>query len=76
MGTWSAAAVKAFNRGSQARINGEPLSANPYTGNARQNERAAWVDGWWDCEWFWSAEVCGRWEFTPLPALREGAFCG
>jgi ribosome modulation factor len=41
----------AFNQGSQARIDGKPLSDNPYQERGRL--RNYWEQGWHDVDWHW-----------------------
>ena len=56
----------AFNEGSGARIEGRPLSHNPYV---NLYGRACWNQGWRDVDENWGSEVRGRWPFQPLPAV-------
>ena len=59
----------AFNLGSDSRINGEPLSANPYTGGGSP-EGSAWHRGWRDADLYWGSEVARR-TFRPLPEVKQ-----
>ena len=53
---WAQQLVTIYNRGIEARTNGEPRGANPYKeghrnqngcgGNLQQQRRQAWYDGW------------------------------
>lgn len=47
----SAEAV-AYNRGSDARLAGRPIHANPYGSATQQGLRAAWRSGWNDVQEF------------------------
>lgn len=42
--------ARAFNRGSDARIKGHSLDANPYDGTLDYDEHACWRKGWKDVD--------------------------
>lgn len=55
-----------FNQGSDARLKGLPLSANPYPWSERLRWRF-WMRGWRHVHAFWG---CGAlWPVKPLPDL-------
>lgn len=60
---------RAFNQGSDARINGEPQTTNPYTGGGSP-EGSAWHRGWRDADLYWGSEVTRR-TFRPLPEVKQ-----
>jgi ribosome modulation factor len=56
----------AFNRGSDARLAGLPLSMCDYSGSTEQSEVLAWKDGWRNVDSYWGTGVNGRWYVEPL----------
>lgn len=63
---------RAFSLGSDARIAGQPMTANPYP-VAEKAIRKAWQEGWWDVHHFWNAWA--QWQKYPtreLPASGTG----
>lgn len=57
--------ARAFNRGADSRLNGEPLSSNPYTG--RDGElHAQWRKGWKHANLQWGIDAK---ECAPLPQM-------
>ena len=60
----------AFNAGSDARLDGWPLSANPYAASAGGNSpRAGWRDGWHNVQYTWG--IGARWPHRSLPAVSS-----
>lgn len=55
----------AFNKGSQARIDGVPVWENPYEDLVLAGW---WEKGWWDANDHWGEQA--KWSVTPLPRLR------
>ncbi len=60
-------AAVAFNRGCQSRLNGEPLSANPYNSSAAGTAHHAWMQGWMDMHRHWGIDA--RHEYRRLPKV-------
>ena len=60
----------AFNRGCDARLQGLPMSANPYP---RVHKMACqfWRQGWWHVDWYWGAAA--KWPVKELPLVLESA---
>ncbi len=57
----------AFNSGSDARLAGRPLSANPYGRGAEDNEHKGWAAGWASVDEGWASHpIRGRWTVRPL----------
>lgn len=61
-------AARAFNLGSDARINGLSLCDNPYPSNGLLTKY--WEQGWQDVEQNWGKWA--RWPVTPIPTVSEG----
>lgn len=62
--------ARAFGQGSNARIAGRPLTANPHAWS-EMAARKAWSEGWLHCEAMWgiAAVRCVR----PLPPVKMEA---
>jgi len=58
--------ARAFNEGSDARINGVCISENPYEGK----QATSWVEGWSDVHNHWGTWVKRRCQPTPRPYVR------
>lgn len=54
--------ARAFNEGSDARLAGEPVTANPYT-KREDTAYFAWRAGWRDVDHYWPRPLPSR----PLP---------
>ncbi len=62
-------AAVAFNRGCQSRLDGEPLSANPYNSSEAGTAHAAWTQGWIHTHRYFGVDA--RHEYRPLPEVGE-----
>ena len=60
------AGAAAFGRGSDARIQGEPLENNPYP-SCDCNDRKSWSRGWLHADQFYGVDA--RWPHRVLPAV-------
>ncbi len=58
--------ARAFNRGSDARLRGEPAHANPYPEG--EPPHLLWRQGWQDVDLYWGADA--RWPVTPLAPVE------
>lgn len=62
--------ARAFNRGSDARLRGEPMTANPYPSTTAISEHAYWRMGWQSVDQEWgSRSRPGRYWIRPLPLV-------
>jgi ribosome modulation factor len=61
--------AKAFGQGSDARLAGLTLDANPYRYCYNRLIRA-WRSGWYDVEDCWGYLVRGRWPIRQLPEVK------
>jgi hypothetical protein len=61
---------RAFNLGSDARIDGVPLNSNPYPSDSVTNH-IAWRMGWLDVSENWGK--LARWPIRSLPAISAVA---
>jgi ribosome modulation factor len=60
--------AEAFNAGSDARIAGRPLDANPYEQRgAAVHAFSSWRHGWVHADDEWASDA--RWETSPLPPV-------
>jgi hypothetical protein len=60
-------AARAFNRGSDARLAGRSIGANPYRGDGFYAD--SWRRGWQDVDRYWGSWVERRWPVRPLPVV-------
>ncbi len=59
--------ARAFGAGSDARLAGRPLSANPYGRGQEDNEHKGWQAGWVSVDSSWASHpIRGRWTVRPL----------
>ncbi len=59
--------ARAFSAGSDARLAGRPLSANPYGRGSEDNEHKGWAAGWTDVDKAYGQHpIRGRWAVRPL----------
>lgn len=66
--------AKAFNAGSDARLAGLPLTANPHEPvPGKQCEHHSWMQGWQDVHRHYSKLVASRWKFRKLPSVKVTA---
>ena len=63
----------AFNRGSDARLAGQPQTMNPYLGVDDKRYRR-WLEGWEHMDSFWGHDA--QWPVRPLPVLPAQAEFG
>lgn len=61
--------ARAFNQGSDSRLRGEPMDANPYLKGFDANGHDHWRMGWRDVDAWYGRYVRGRWVFSPLPLV-------
>lgn len=61
--------ARAFGEGSDARIRGLGLEANPYS-NTDKMLRVNWKLGWHDVAYHFGLWVKGRWPVKELPLVR------
>lgn len=61
---------RAFELGSQARHDAQPLARNPYPAENRWAEHKYWISGWRFCDVNWGVDVKGRWFFWPLRDVK------
>lgn len=68
--TPNAVHARAFSAGTDARLAGLPITANPHHGVADPGGSLgrAWRAGWLDAEKFWG--LWARWPVKPLPAVE------
>jgi hypothetical protein len=60
----------AFNAGSDARLAGLPLTANPHP-EADLLAHDYWAAGWRHVERFWGCDASRRQAVVPLPPVRD-----
>ncbi len=59
--------ARAFSAGSDARLAGRPLTANPYGRGSEDNEHKGWQAGWVSVDSSWGSHpIHGRWTVRPL----------
>lgn len=58
---------RAFNEGADARLEGLPVSANPYACNTPPYYR--WRRGYYDVQAFWGNSKLRRWPIWALPPV-------
>ncbi len=63
----------AFNSGSDARLRGEPESANPFSCKSGRDEHDYWLFGHRHVSVSWGCAVRGRWPVRELPPVHEYA---
>ncbi len=59
----------AFNHGSDSRLRGEPVTANPHSAAGHDSVFRAWREGWHSVDRGWGRGVLGRWQVRTLPAV-------
>ena len=65
--TRSLFSARAFNLGSDARLNGQVAAINPHTPGSLAG--IYWRMGWEQCDKEWGRLVRGRWLIHPLPPI-------
>ena len=64
------AARKAFNEGCDARLRGEPITANPHKHVGGNDDLSAqWARGWKEVHQFYGIEA--KWPIAALPRVRD-----
>lgn len=59
--------ARAFSEGGDARLAGQPRTANPYQPGKHRHEHDAWLRGWAHCDRQWAKHA--RWLVRPLPPV-------
>jgi hypothetical protein len=67
--TGNDARKRAYNRGADSRLRGDPPAANPYQAAAEFNQHRAWALGWEDTDELFGCDA--KWPVAALPAVRE-----
>ena len=60
---------RAFNLGCDARLQGLPVTANPFSSTSSLSNYKLWRNGFWDVHNNWGKWA--KWPIMPLPEIRR-----